>query len=146
MSFEKTSDEEWMCATRCLEGWSDGLHIWRVRLDRHAEAISVGISQDAIDFTNSHNNIPYRFDLFCGNGRVIDPRNKGKNMFPQGSIQDGDIIVVRLDLREDSTLTFDVIRNDKKIDNGKSVTITKLTWYPYFALRDKNAKFTILSE
>ncbi len=47
LSFESIVDD-WTCATRCSLGWSVGVHIWTVRLDRFAANISVGISRNMV--------------------------------------------------------------------------------------------------
>jgi hypothetical protein len=161
LSFEKTSKNKWMCATRGSVGWSTGIHTWTMRLDRRACAVSVGISRKEINFCDASENDPIRFDVYCKDGVAMsggllalmyvwllfvkDAFEKGDetDLFGKNEFQDGDTICVRLDLGK-RCVTFG--RNNQWMPNPAFRDIGPGEWYPYFALEDEGAKFTVIQQ
>lgn len=96
-TFTKTSEAEWACATRGSRGWSRGVHTWSVRVDDVAHGVSLGISRKDIDKTDADANIAKRYDLYCGQGRVVDTDDNDYSCFSQ-PISNGSVVSVRLDM------------------------------------------------
>ncbi len=139
-TFASTSPVEWACATRGSSGWREGVHTWSVRLREGAHGISIGVSRRKISTTDAHANIPKRYDLDCGLGRVVGPQNYEHQYFP-GPLDDGVLVSVRLDL-DAGTLTYALngkwIREPafEGLDDGAK-------WYPYFALKNEGCAFSL---
>ena len=139
-TFTKTSEAEWACATRGSRGWSRGVHTWNVRVDDVARGVSVGISRKAIDPTDADANISQRYDLYCGQGRVVDPDDNDYPCF--APVVRGSVVSIRLDL-DAKTLTFGLNGVWKRKpsfaalpDGGK--------WYPYVALQWAGCQVTLV--
>jgi hypothetical protein len=140
LTFSKTSKPEWKCATRGTIGWDKGVHQWDVRLDQGADGISVGICRAGIDFTDAAKNVNLRYDLFCGEGSVVDIDDQEHSYFAKRAMRKAVVVSVCLDL-DQRTLTFGLDGVMKGIPAFSELGMGM--WYPYFALRDKGCTFTV---
>ncbi len=136
--FASTSEAEWACATRGKKGHKKGVHIWNVRLVAGAEGVSVGITFNKnVSRVNSDANIPYRYDLYCGQGRVVDTDNNDYAHF-KGPFENGTLVSMCLDL-DAHTLTYGVNGQWKSKPAFRHLG-SKQKWYPYVALQRKGCK------
>jgi hypothetical protein len=143
LTFAKTSMAEWRCATRGIVGWDVGVHQWDVRLDQMAEGISVGICRAGIDFADAAKNVNLRYDLFCGEGSVVDTDDQAHSYFTKRTMRKAEVVSVCLDL-DQRALTFGLDGVMKGVPAFSEVG--KGFWYPYFALRDKGCTFTVVKK
>lgn len=142
-SFKKTCERAWKCAARNRTGWKDGVHTWSVRLDKHANEISIGVIYgDSFDSSDARENDHHRLDVYGGTGEAMFAKDLTKEeevKDMEKKFEDGKMVCVRLDMGARTvSYAVDGVWKDifREIKAGQ--------WFPYFALKVKDAQFTII--
>ncbi len=143
LTLEKTSPNGWDVVTRGSLGWSKGKHVWSVKLESKANALSAGVCNRAkISFKDAAANSDCRIDLFFGNGKVVEGSGDDETETKcfGCAVKMGDQVKISLDLDE-KTVTFGL--NDEKpskpfkLNGGEK-------WFPYICMGATGAKVTII--
>lgn len=124
------------CYARGSDGWSNGVHEWKVKIE--SGNVDLGVVMGSASQTTE------KYALDCSNGKAFDPSRKRHACLdvPVDGLAVGSCITLRLDL-ERHTLAFAL---DDQAFVEPFTHLPAGTYYPHFAVYSKNRPVSVVSQ